>query len=163
MDEFTLHEALKLAVKTEQIGEKLYTRFAKKFAGDEKVAEVFERLAKDERVHESQFQALLDRSPRTEGSAGRYEEDEYLRATAISEFFKDDAFDKLDQIETPQDALAKAVALERTTLLFYQAIRDSVGPGTALDELITAEKSHLTTLMKVVLTNAEFRGLGDKW
>lgn len=163
MDDFTLHEALKLAVKTEQIGEKLYTRFAKKFADNEKVAEVFSRLAKDERVHESQFQALLDKNPKTEGAAGRYEEDEYLRATAISEFFKDDAFDELDKIETPKDALAKAVALEKTTLLFYQAIRDSVGPDTALDELINAEKSHLTTLMKVILTNAEFRGLSDKW
>jgi rubrerythrin len=163
MDELTLHEALKLAVKTEQIGEKLYTRFAKKFAENDKVAEVFARLAKDESVHESQFQALLDRNPKIEGAAGRFEEDEYLRATAISEFFKDDVFDKLDEIETPKDALAKAVALERTTLLFYQAIRDSVGPGTDLDELIQHEKSHLTTLMKVVLTNAEFRGLGDTW
>ena len=47
MDDFTLHEALKLAVKTEQIAEKVYTRFAKKFADNKEVAEVFERLAKD--------------------------------------------------------------------------------------------------------------------
>jgi rubrerythrin len=163
MDDFTLHEALKLAVKTEQIGEKVYTRFAKKFADNKEVAEVFERLAKDERVHESQFQALLDRTPKNEGAAGRYEEDDYLRATAISEFFKGDVFESLAKVETPSDALANAVGLERATLLFYQAIRDKVGPNTALDELIEHEKDHLTTLMKVAMTDAKFRGLTDKW
>ena len=60
-------------------------------------------------------------------------------------------------------ALANAFAMERATLLFYQAIRDTIGADTALDEVITAEKSHLTTLMRVILADAEFRSLSDKW
>ncbi len=32
-----------------------------------------------------------------------------------------------------------------------------------LDEVIKAQKGHLTTLMKVVLSDAEFRGLSDRW
>ncbi len=163
MDEFTLHEALKLAVTTEQIGAKVYTRYASKFAGQGKIAEVFAQLARDERAHESQFQALLDRNPRPAETGSRYGEDEYLRATAISEFFRDDAFIDLEKIEKPKDALANAFAMEKATLLFYQAIRDRVGPDTALDEVIEAEKSHLTALMRVILSDAEFRSLGDKW
>jgi len=163
MDDFTLHEALKLAVTTEQIGAKVYTRLAKKFGSDKDIAEVFSRLAKDERAHESQFQALLDQNPKTAETPGRFGVDEYLRATAISEFFKDETFDNFDKIEEPTDALANALAMERATLLFYQAIRDTIGDNTALAEVIKAEKSHLTTLMRVILADAKFRGLSDKW
>ena len=163
MDEFTLNEALKLAVTTEQIGAKVYTRFARKFADHKEIAGVFSQLAKDERVHESQFQVLLDRNPRAAETASQYGEDEYLRATAISGFFKDEAFDNLEKIEKPKDALANAFAMERATLLFYQAIRDRIGADTALDEVIQAEKSHLTALMRVILADADFRSLSDKW
>ena len=41
MDDFTLNDALKLAVTTEQIGAKLYTRFAEKFAANEEIAKTF--------------------------------------------------------------------------------------------------------------------------
>jgi len=59
--------------------------------------------------------------------------------------------------------LIKAVRLEKATLLFYHALRDNIGKQTSLDEIIAAEKTHLTTLMKVILTDARFRGLGDTW
>jgi rubrerythrin len=163
MDDFTLHEALKLAVTTEQIGAKVYTRLAKKFAGEKDIAEVFSKLAKDERAHESQFQALLDQNPNTAETPGRHGVDEYLRATAISEFFRDEACDRFDKIEEPTDALANALAMERAALLFYQAIRDTIGADTALDQVIEAEKNHLTTLMRVILADAKFRGLSDTW
>ena len=163
MDDFTLHEALKLAVTTEQIGAKVYTRLAKKFGSEKDIAEVFSQLAQDERAHESQFQALLDQNPKTGDAPGRFEVDEYLRATAISEFFKDEAFDNFDKIQEPADALTRALAMERAALLFYQAIRDTIGADTALDAVIEAEKNHLTTLMRVILADAKFRGLSDKW
>jgi rubrerythrin len=163
MDEFTLHDALEIAVMTEQLGEKVYSRFAKRFADDREVAEVFAKLAAEEVAHGQYFQLLLDQNPRTEKEVGRFGVDEYLRATAISEFFGKDALDKLKQVQTPGEALAQAVRLEKATLLFYHALRDHLGANTALDELINTEKTHLTTLMKVVLTDARFRGLSDSW
>jgi hypothetical protein len=39
--------------------------------------------------------------------------------------------------------------MEKATLLFYQAIRDRIGPDTDLDEVSEAEKSHLTALVMV--------------
>jgi rubrerythrin len=163
MDDFTLHDALQIAVMTEQLGAKVYTRFAKRFADDKGIAEVFTKLAGEEQFHERYFQSLLDQNPRTEKEVGRFGVDEYLRATAISEFFGKDAMNKLKEVATPGEALAQAVRLEKATLLFYHALRDNLGASTALDELINAEKSHLTTLMKVVLTDARFRGLSDTW
>jgi len=163
MDEFTLHDALQLAVTTEQLGRKVYRRFAEKFAEQKDIAEIFSRLAKDEALHEGQFQAILEQNPRKEDEPDRYGVDEYLRVTAISEFFNEDAMHDLERVKTAGDALVKAVRLEKATLLFYHALRDSIGTKTALDEIIAAEKTHLTTLMKVILTDARFRGLGDTW
>ena len=163
MDEFTVHDALQLALTTEQIGRKVYTRFAERFADQSEVAEIFKRLARDENLHEAQFQTLLDQHPRTDEDLGRYGVDEYLRATAISEFFGKDALDRLEKVEEPGDALNCAVGLEKASLLFYQAIRDTIGESPALDEIIKTEKSHLTTLMKIVLSDARFRGLTDRW
>jgi hypothetical protein len=71
--------------------------------------------------------------------------DEYLRATAISEFFGKDTFDDVADIQTLDDALAHAISLEKATLLFYQALRDNIG-GTVLDLVIEAEKRHLASL-----------------
>lgn len=162
MDDFTLHDALQLAVMTEQIGAKLYARFANRFAAQGEIGEIFARLAGDERLHESQFQSLLDQNPRKDEDVGRFGVDDYLRVTAISEFFGKDAVDRLKEVETAGDALLSAVRLEKATLLFYQALRDRIGATPALDELIDAEKSHLTTLMKVILTDARFRALADR-
>jgi rubrerythrin len=163
MDEFTLHDALQIAVMTEQLGAKVYSRYAERFADNKEVAEVFAKLAGEEESHERYFQSLLDQNPRSERDVGRFGVDEYLRATAISEFFGKNALDKLKEVASPGEALTQAVRLEKATLLFYHALRDSLGASTALDELIKAEKSHLTTLMKIVLTDARFRGLSDTW
>jgi rubrerythrin len=133
------------------------------FAGRDDIAGMFDKLARDERTHESQFQKLLDRNPRPEGEENPYGHAEYLRATAISRFFSKSAIGDLEEIRTPRDALAHAYELERATLLFYYALRDAIGEDTDLDEIIAAEKDHLTTLMKVVLSDAEFRGLADRW
>ena len=120
-------------------------------------------MAADERAHEHQFQKLLDNNPLTEGDAGRFEVNDYVKATAISEYFRKDSFRNLEGVETERDALAKAFGLEKATLLFYHALRDTIGEGTALDSLIEAEKSHLSTLMTVIMTDAKFRGLSDEW
>jgi rubrerythrin len=163
MDEFTVHDALRLAVTTEEIGAKVYRRFAEKFADQHELAEIFAKLARDEQLHQAQFRALLDQHPRTNEELGRYGVDEYLRATAISEFFGKKAVDRLKEAQDPEEALKNAVGLEKATLLFYQAIRDTIGESPALDEIIQIERSHLTTLMKVILTDARFRGLSDRW
>lgn len=161
MDEMTLRDALELAVTTEEIGHKLYRRLAEKFAHEPAIADVFLTLAKDEGFHQEQFRRLGAELPRTSDEASRYGVSEYLRATAISEFFTDQAFHRTDEIGTVEDALRLAFNFEKTTALFYQALRDEIGQSEELDQLIAAEKSHVVALMKVLISDARFRGLGD--
>ena len=160
--DFTVRNALELAVGTEQNGAKFYAKMAKKFSDQGDVAEVFTRLARDEVDHEAQFKALLDQHEEP-GTGAVTAGSEFLRATTISSFFQQDAFHDVDAIRTPQDALENAFSLEKATLLFYEALLDTLGDDASLSAIIQAEKEHVVALMKVILTGAKFRGLGDKW
>jgi rubrerythrin len=160
-EDLTLRESIQLAVTTEQIGCKFYERMARKFADAKDVADVFSQLAKDEKAHEKLFKELLDRVPKEESKPERYELYQFLRATAISEFFQEDYFKRVDEIQTTADALGKALAFERATLLYYQAIRDVLGENKQLDAIIRAERNHVVSIARIVVTDARFKGLGD--
>ena len=130
---------------------------------DKDVADVFSQLAGDEKAHEKQFKKLLERAPKEELEPERYELHQFLRATAISEFFRKDYFKQVDEISTPADALGKALAFEKATLLYYQAIRDVLGENPQLDAIIKAERNHLMAIARIVVTDARFRGLSDSF
>lgn len=163
MAEITLQKCLKLAIVTEQLGARFYERMAHKFADNRDVGQVFAQLSKDEVSHESYFKTLLDKAPPEASMPGDFETQMVLRATAISEFFRQDAFKKFEDIDTPQDALTKALSLEKSTLFYYMTLKETLGEQPQLDELIKAERGHVAALMKVILTNAQFRGLADTW
>jgi rubrerythrin len=161
---FTVRDALELAVTTEQLGAKAYGRLATRFASDREMGELFLRLQRDERAHEKQFQRLFDALPEDQKVGdGRYKVHDYLRATAISEFFGKKAFMRMEEFETREDVLRNAFNLEKNTVLMYQALRDAIGPDPALDEIIETEQAHVVAVMKVIMTDAEFRGVGDTW
>jgi len=65
-------------------------------------------------------------------------------------------------IESKEDALTRAYNLERTSLLYYQALKE-VMQADILDEMIAEERKHITQVMKYLVTGAKFRGLGDKF
>ncbi len=162
MESMSVRKCLNLAVVTEQVGARFYDRMAKQFADNPQVGPVFAQLARDEQAHEAQFEALLEKAS-DEPVPGDFETQMVLRATAVSEFFRQDTLKSFDDVTTAKDALLKAIALEKSTLFYYLSMRDAMGASPELDALIKAEKAHLATLMKVVLTDAEFRGLADRW
>ena len=162
-EDLTLRESIQLAVTTEQIGCKFYERMARRFADSQDVADVLSQLAKDERAHEKQFKLLLDRVPQEESEPERYELYQFLRATAISEFFRTDYLTRADEISTTADALGMALAFEKSTLLYYQAIRDVLGENKQLEAIINAERSHVMAIARIIVTDAKFRGLGDSF
>ncbi len=162
MESISLRKCLNLAVVTEQVGARFYDRMARRFADNPDVGPVFAQLSRDEAAHEAQFKILLEEAPEEE-VPGDFETRMVLRATAISEFFSQDAFRAFDNIESPRDALAKALSLEKSTLFYYLSLREAIGAQPQLDELIQAERGHVATLMKVILTGADFRGLADQW
>lgn len=161
--DLTLRECIQLAVTTEEIGRKFYERLARKFADDKDVAGVFSQLAEDEKAHEKQFKLLLEKVPKEELQPERYELHQFLRATAISEFFRKDYFARADEISTPADALGQALAFEKETLLYYQAIRDVLGENKQLDAIIKTERNHVMAISRILVTDARFRGLSDSF
>jgi rubrerythrin len=161
MKNLTLRKAIEMAVVTEELGAKYYRKIAKKFAQESDIARIFDQLAQDEVAHESQFKKLLDEVP-----AGRHSREDtglVLRAAAIAQFFDQKELGNDEQIKNPQDALVRALAFERSTLFYYQSLKEVLGDSPQLEKMIEAERSHLVVLMKVIVSDAKFRGLADPW
>jgi rubrerythrin len=165
MEISTLRQCVELAITTEQTGAQRYDQLADKLAENPEVARILKRLADDERDHELQFRGLLKSLPEVDKAVGSDLAGEYLRTLAKSEFFEREIapLEQPAEIKSPADAMAKAMALEKATVLFYDAMKDLLGESHALDTIIAAEKQHVVTLMKVIMTDAEFRGLSDTW
>jgi rubrerythrin len=165
LDEPTLRKSIELAVTTEKLGAAFYNTLSKRFHDDKQLNELFALLAKDEVVHETQFQSLLREIPPDDKSAKDDERYQYLAAVSISQFFasEDGLLSDVDKIRTKDDALGRAFALEKATLLYYHAIIDILGDHKILRTIIKAEKSHLVSVMKYLITDAKMRGLSDNW
>ena len=165
MEEITLKKCIEFAISTEDTGAKFYDMMANKLVANQEVSNLFKQLSKDEMIHKQQFSKLLSQIPPESGVSNAPEKSEYLRAMSISEFFShhQGPFKDADKIENRYDALEKAFGLEKATLGFYQAIQDVLGNNPVLTEVIEVEKSHITKLMKVLITGEKFRSLQDEW
>ena len=163
LEELTLRKAVEFAVTTEQLGNKFYTKMAKKFEDDE-ISAIFSTLAKDELAHEKQFQNLLETVPKDPGVSSQDDRWAILRVMSMSEFFMGQSgiFKKLDEVETREDALQRAFSLEKDTLGYYRAMEDIIGKDDTLTSIIQAEKQHLLKVMEYMVTGAKMRGLADK-
>lgn len=162
LKELTPREAVEFAVKTERLGQVIYTVLAEKFSDDVELKEAFELLAEDEAAHEREFRGLMSKVPET-AAYGSKEGFELLRAMSVSEFFtgEDGLYRNLETIKERDDALMKAFALEKATLQFYTTMQEVMGKSEVLDDIIKAEKSHVVKLMRYLLTDAKFRGISD--
>jgi rubrerythrin len=162
-DELTVTEAIEFAIATEETGARTYSKLAERFSAEEEISATFSLLAKDERTHQAQFQALLDRVPPDEGVMTKDEKSRYLRAMAMSEFFRGDSglVAKLDKVDNLNEVLIHVLEFEKATLGYYLAVKDVLGETGALDKIIQAEKSHIVRLMKYILTDERMKGLAD--
>ena len=159
LEEPTVRKSIELAIRTENIGAKFYEELAERFKDEAEIRDIFARLAEDEMTHEKQFSKLLETAPGDEKFGPGQQE--YLKAASISEFFKTDAFKGIAKIAKPEEAIQRAFRFEKSTLFYYQALKDVIGESKELDAIINAEKLHMTNLMKVILNNAKFRGTLD--
>jgi rubrerythrin len=162
MQDFTLKKALELAVTTEKDGAAFYLFLAAKYEDDTELKDIFVQLSKDEKAHEEQFTSILESLPDTAEPEKNSGQMYLLRATSSIEFLKLDLVKEGNTL-TPQDTLVHALNFEKSTLLHYQSLKDIMTDSPQLDQIIAAEKEHISTLMKVIITNAKFRGLEDKW
>jgi len=165
LQNLTLRKSVQFAVATEKLAAEYYEKLADRFADRAEIARIFRQLAADEKDHELQFSGLLPTLPQEESDVLSDDQSMYLRAAAGSAFITGEkgALWKPDQIESPFDALTQAMAFERATLLYYQAVKEILGKNTALDAIIAAEKNHMVSLLKAIISDAEFRGLTNYW
>ena len=164
-DEITLKRAMDLAVATEDMGAQVYGRLAEKFADQKEVAEVFSILAGDEKAHSVQFQALRNKVAAEDRTISDDEGGDYLRAMAMSEFFRGDTglISRLEEAKGVDEALICVLEFEKATLGYYVAVKDVVGASKELDNIMQAEKSHITRLVKYVLTDEKMKSLADRF
>ena len=164
MQELTLRRTVELAVDTEQRGQCVYNGLADKFSDDAEMSAIFARLAKDEQMHEAQFKQILETIPEGDEPVQIDADSEtYIRATALSMFLKYEVFNNLDDIEGIQDALINALDFEKASKVYYEAMAELHGDSPQLDAIIKAEREHINALMRVILTDAKFRGLAEMW
>ena len=165
MERVSLKKAIEFAVNTEAVGAKAYRHLAEKCKDDEEIAGIFTRLSQDEAEHEKFFRSLLEKIPAEEGPKDYDENFGVLKAMSMSEFFstRDGLKADMEAIQSRDDALKRAFELEKATLNYYRALKDAMGEGDALDSVIAAEKAHLTTVMRYMITEAKFHGLGDSF
>lgn len=165
MEQMTLKKCVEFAVATEENGAKFYKRMARKFASKPEISDLFKSLARDEAVHRKKFSRLLNDVPAESGTSNAPEQDEYLRAMSISEFFShhEGPLKDAEKIKSSDDALEQAFNFEKATLGFYHAVQDVLGRNRTLTSIIKEEKNHVARLMKAMLTGEKFRGLQDDW
>jgi rubrerythrin len=149
MAEFSIREAIEMAVQTEKLGYEFYSTMAEKNQKNEGLHELFDTLAKKEQVHEKRFQELKeligDKEPEEWDQVA-----DYMRAMAESAFFlgKEKATMHIQNIQDTVAAVSFAIAFEKETLLFFHGIKDAVKEKDVIDEIINEEKSHIMWLVK---------------
>jgi rubrerythrin len=147
MENYSIREIIEQAVQTERLGYEFYTLQSKKFDDREELLKLFELLAGQELKHEKTFSELKEKL--TEEQLENWEEvAKYLRAIVESEFFlgKNKSPPSLHHIKTVEDVIYYAIGFEKETLLYYNALRDSVREKEIIDEIIKEERSHIVWL-----------------
>ena len=149
MNKYNIKEIIEMAIQTEKLGYRFYTKIADKFKKNKELVELFTKLASKEQVHEKTFtelKRLVAKSGTEDVEWG--EVTNYMRAFVESEFFlgKGKSLPSLTRIRTSKDAVKFALGFEKETLLYFMELRKIVKEKEMVDEIINEEKSHIMWL-----------------
>jgi len=147
MSEYSIREAVEMAVQTERIGNQFYTEMAEKFKENKDINELFTKLANRELAHEKTFSELKETLGEDEPEDWQ-EAANYMRAIVESAFFlgKEKATVHMQSIDDYRQAVGFALAFEKETLLYFYGIRGLVKEKEIIDEIINEEQSHIQWL-----------------
>jgi rubrerythrin len=160
----TLSSLVELAIATEQLGAKFYRDLARRFSEDAVLGALFEQLALEEEQHEDHFAQLRDTLlPAVHEIDGGQQR--YLQAMAVSQFFtlRSGPFEDVEFILDDLDGLRHALDFEKSTLGFYHAVREVLGPSEVIDELVATERGHVMRIVDVMATLVEGRDGFPDW
>lgn len=160
MQEISIKKAIETAIRAEELGIGYYSELAKQYSKQPEIKKMFELLAKDEVDHKRQFTEMMKDVQDKQVVISDLDE-AFFRSVDISRFFSD--MESVDTSIDPLDVLRRALQFEKESVLFYQQIRDLIGPDDTMDRIIAVEKKHVSQIMKYMLTDSRFRGVEDKW
>jgi rubrerythrin len=166
IENLTIEKALGFAIETEQIGQEMYQKLARRHADDSELRDLFNRLAEDEKLHEAQLRELRKELAISRARELSEEDTEYLRLLSTTEVFYgfSDPLAAVEDGSERQDALKLAHDLERSTLVYYDAMRAVLGDNEVLERIIAMEKQHLRQVLKYLMVpEAKMRGVSDEW
>ncbi len=151
---YNLDEIFEIAIRIEENGAAFYNK-ASSLQADPKTAGILQDLAGMEDDHKATFQNM--RSAANTESTVDSEFDPYLESVTYLHTAADahggegsvSVTASLTGDESLKDILQTAVGLEKDSIVFYLGIRNNVANKAdveKIDEIISEEKDHLTTL-----------------
>jgi rubrerythrin len=153
---FNAAEAFKIAISIEENGLEFYQKAAELF-GTGHVADLFRKLAEEEKQHKSTFTDFLasvkDQGPTVFDPDN--ETDAYLKMMADLHVFRQKpgaVADALAGIKTERDALRLAISFEKDSVIFFVELKAAVGDEAdrlGVEKLILEEARHIRKLARV--------------
>ena len=147
---FSPQEILRIAIKIEENGKKLYEALEKK-TGNVVMRDAWAYLKDQEEVHRKTFQAMLDNVGDYivyEFSPGEY--DAYIKAIASGYIFTQELIVKKtgEGFKSDLEAIDFGIYIEKESILTYSALRGYIltEKHQVLDKVIDEEKNHLVKL-----------------
>ncbi|MFH1314367.1 MAG: ferritin family protein [Candidatus Eisenbacteria bacterium] len=152
MDTFKASEVLRVAMKIEENGERLY-RHATTLAGDTETKDFFGFLADEETKHKKTFEAMLSKAEHYQPSETYPGEHlVYLRAYADNIIFSPDKVEKEIAGLTDVDSVLEfGIQREIESILYYLETRNLVPDSQReqIDKIIDEERRHYLRLVDV--------------
>lgn len=142
----SINDLLGVALKIEGVGYSYYTKLAERTS--DKIKEMFERLALQEKKHVEIFRKMLNRYEGKEMGTDWEDTAGYLKSYAEISIFP-----RLNSDEVPanfKEALDMAMEVEKDSIIFYSDLaRYLPSEKLVMDEVIAEERKHLMDLISL--------------
>jgi rubrerythrin len=152
MISFTASDAMEIAVKMEENGQKFYNRMAEKL-NDPELKKLFLFLANEEVKHKALYNEILKKVGENQWQEDYPEEYyNYLNAYAEKIIFSNQRLDEeIGAIQDSGAALNFAIKAELEAVLYYEEIKKMVGKKDQeiIDQIIAEERRHFVQLTKL--------------
>lgn len=150
---FAGSEIVEFGIQIEKNGRDFYNVLARK-ASNQKIAETFVYLAKEEEGHIKVFSDLLDTvSKYTPTEAYPEEYFAYMRILADEHVFiqKNKGNELAQKINNNEDAIKMAIEFEKDSILFFEGMKKLVNQKDQkiVENLINQEQNHLRKLSAI--------------
>ncbi len=139
-------DVIEEAIEHEKIGSKFYLKYADKFENDPDAAKMFQKLAKEDQNHCSEYQKMLeDLKAETCTRVPEHQFQQFRKYTP--DYFN--VYDE-DWNLTLQNALEGMLKYEEKVLTAFHTFEDSLNHPPEIKKIVTLEEKHVEELRNFV-------------